>query len=132
MTFKLNTPKEEVDAIYQSRKVLTGKTQKLQELRNSKKEAFEKQIEDCSKSKSLREAQKKLLKDQVNKEDDNCRTTVYENTDTGIQSKEGLLNRHLESTTKLNKEIDKLQGELKQVMKNNDNQEQKLRGDYKK
>lgn len=52
---------EEVKAIAQSRKVLTTKTQKLQDLRDTKKEAYDKQIEDCSKSKELREAQKKIL-----------------------------------------------------------------------
>lgn len=61
MTSKLNTPMEEVKAIAQSRKVLTTKTQKLQDLRDTKKEAYDKQIEDCSKSKELREAQKKIL-----------------------------------------------------------------------
>ena len=56
MTSKLNTPMEEVKAIAESRKILTTKTQKLSDLRDTKKEASDKQMEDCSKSKELREA----------------------------------------------------------------------------
>ena len=55
MTSKLNTPLEEVTAIKDSRKILIKKTQNLQDLRNTKKEAYDKQMEDCGKSKESRQ-----------------------------------------------------------------------------
>lgn len=71
MTSKLNTPLEEVIAIKDSRKILIKKTQNLQDLRNTKKEAYDKQMEDCSKSKESRQVQQKILMEQITNENSN-------------------------------------------------------------
>ena len=82
---------EEVKAISLSRKVLITKTDKLQDLRDTKKEAYDKQIEDCSKSKEQREAQKKILNEQIRKEDENRIDSVTDNIDIGVTGKKSLL-----------------------------------------
>lgn len=88
MTSKLNTPKEEVDAIKESRKILTKKTQNLQELRTNKKDAYDKQMEDCGKSRESREAQKKILHEQVTNENSNRDSSVVDNVEMGAKSEE--------------------------------------------
>lgn len=47
---------EEKKAQEKSRKVLAEKCDKLKEIRNLKKETYDKQCEDCSKSKELRDS----------------------------------------------------------------------------
>ena len=62
---------EEKKAQDKSRKVLDEKCEKLQDIRDQKKETYDKQCEDCSKSKELRDAQKKILKEEVSEENVN-------------------------------------------------------------
>lgn len=65
MEFKLYTPKEEVDAIRKNQKVLEDRVQKLKEQYDSKKDAYDKYCEECSKSKELRDANIKALREQI-------------------------------------------------------------------
>jgi hypothetical protein len=66
MEFKLYTPKEEVDAIKKNQKILEDKVLKLKEKYDGKNDEYDKYVEECSKSKEFKEAQKKTLKEQIN------------------------------------------------------------------
>lgn len=71
MDTKLNTPLEEVDSIKENLKHLQTKTQNLQDSCDTKKDAFLKYCEECSKSKELRKVQIDFLKSQVGNEKNN-------------------------------------------------------------
>ena len=62
---KLTTPLEEVNAITSNKGMLKTKINKLSELYQSKKDQYDKYLEECSKSKEIRDNQIKILKDQV-------------------------------------------------------------------
>jgi hypothetical protein len=66
MEYKLYTPKEEVDAIKKNQKILEDKVTKLKEKYDGKKDEYDKYIEECSKSKELKDANIKALKEQIN------------------------------------------------------------------
>ena len=63
MEFKLYTPKEEVDAIKKNQKILEEKVMKLKEKYDGKKDEYDKYVEECQKSKELKEANIKALKE---------------------------------------------------------------------
>ena len=65
LQFKLFTPKEEVDAIKKNQKILEDKGNKLKEQYDTKKDAYDKYVEECNNSKQMREANIKALKDQI-------------------------------------------------------------------
>ena len=65
MEFKLYTPKEEVDAIRKNQRVLEDRVLKLKEQYHSKKDAYDKYCEECTKSKELRDANIKALREQI-------------------------------------------------------------------
>lgn len=62
------TPLEEVNSIKENLKHLEVKTKNLQDLRDTKEDAFKKYCEECSKSKELRKVQIEFLKGQVGNE----------------------------------------------------------------
>jgi len=62
MDTKLNTPLEEVNSIRENLKHLQTKTQNLKDLRDTKKDAFLKYCEECSKSKEQRKISIDFLK----------------------------------------------------------------------
>lgn len=132
MTSKLNTPMEEVNAIKESRKILIKKTQNLQDLRNTKKEAYDKQMEDCGKSRESREVQKKILQEQMNNEKANKTSSITDNELIGEKNEEQLNENHAANVKRLNSDITKLEKDLAKVMKNNKDAEQALRREYKK
>jgi DNA repair ATPase RecN len=53
---KLNTPQEEVKSIKANLSLLKEKIQKLESLRTTKKDAYDKYCEECSKSKEIRDS----------------------------------------------------------------------------
>ena len=65
MEYKLYTPKDEVDTIRRNQKVLQDKVQKLEEQYDQKKDHYDKYCEECSKSKELRDANIKALREQI-------------------------------------------------------------------
>lgn len=60
------TPKEEVDAIRKNQKILEDKVLKLKEKYDQKKDEYDKYVEECSKSKEMRDTNIKTLKEQIN------------------------------------------------------------------
>ena len=85
---------EEKKAQEKSRKVLAEKCEKLKEIRNLKKETYDKQCEDCSKSKQLRDSQKKILRDDVQEEYINRERQITESEKNGIKNKQTLEEAH--------------------------------------
>ena len=59
------------------------------------------------------------MNEQITKENDNRFTSISDNMDIGIKSKEALLKQHEDNSSKLNAEIKRLTGSLTKVMKNN-------------
>ena len=85
---------EEKKAQEKSRKVLAEKCEKLKEIRNLKKETYDKQCEDCSKSKELRDSQKKILRDDVQEEYINRERQITESEKNVIKNKQTLEEAH--------------------------------------
>jgi len=71
---KLNTPLEDVNSIKDNLKLLKEKTETLTDLRNSKKDQYDKYVEECNKSKELRSITMKILSQQVGTEKVDCET----------------------------------------------------------
>lgn len=65
MNYKLFTPKEEVDAIRKNERVLDEKVKNLKEKYDQKKDEYDKFVEECSKSKEMRDTNIKTLKEQI-------------------------------------------------------------------
>ena len=67
-TYKLNTPLEDVNSIKDNLKQLKEKTETLTDHRNSKKDQYDKYVEECNKSRELRGITMKILSQQVGTE----------------------------------------------------------------
>jgi len=65
MDFKLVTPKEEVDAIRDSLKHSKDIVKKLTEQRDTKKDNYNKYVEDCRRDKESMDIAIKSMKDQI-------------------------------------------------------------------
>lgn len=109
MTTKLNTQLEEVKAQQKSRKRLSSKTRKLQEIRDTKKENYDKTCEDCSKSKEIRDDQKKVLIGQISKENATREEQINESIETGAKSEDTLREQHQATMKGLEKNIKDLE-----------------------
>ena len=63
MKFKLYTTKDEVDSVKKNQRILEERVTKLKEQYDSKKDAYDKYVEECSKSKELRDKNIAALKE---------------------------------------------------------------------
>ena len=105
-TTKLNTPQEEVKSIKANLSLLKDKIQKLEALRTTKKDAFDKYCEECSKSKEIRDNQIKILKEQVTYETSLRETSMENSNEQGMNDEKTLETNHKETMAKLKKEYD--------------------------
>lgn len=129
---KLNTPLEEVNSIKENLKMYQIKQQKALETRDTKKDSFDKYVEECTKSKEQRDAQIKVLAEAVGSERQNCDNEITNAIEKGHKSELELEEEHKLQVTALEKEIQQLTKMLKEVHTSNKKEEDELRKEYKK
>lgn len=71
-------------------KQLKEKTETLTDHRNSKKDQYDKYVEECNKSKELRGITMKILSQQVGTEKVDCETQIQEAKEKGMKDEEEL------------------------------------------
>lgn len=91
---KLNTPLEEVNSIKENLKNTQVKQQKALETRDTKKDSFDKYIEECNKSKEQRDAQIKVLSEAVGSEKANRDNEITNSIEKGLKSEEEIREDH--------------------------------------
>mmetsp|Transcript_32111 Transcript_32111/g.49108 ORF Transcript_32111/g.49108 Transcript_32111/m.49108 type:complete len:285 (-) Transcript_32111:167-1021(-) len=132
MEIRVTTPMEEVNSIRENLRHLQTKTQNLTELRDTKKDAYLKYMEECSKSKDIRKAQIDHLKQQIGQEKNNRSDVVVDFVQKGLQEEEMLKANHTSTVEALEKQIRTMETELKKVLKSNSDEEAVLRKEFKK
>jgi len=93
-TYKLNTPLEDVNSIKDNLKQLKEKTETLTDHRNSKKDQYDKYVEECNKSRELRGITMKILSQQVGTEKVDCETQIQDAKEKGMKDEEELKLSH--------------------------------------
>lgn len=129
---KLNTPLEEVNSIKENLKNTQVKQQKALETRDTKKDSFDKYVEECNKSKEQRDAQIKVLSEAVGSEKANRDNEITNAVEKGLKAEEELREEHKAQVAALEKEIAMYTKQLKEVNTANKKEEEELRKEYKK
>ena len=130
-TYKLNTPLEDVNSIKDNLKLLKEKTETLTDLRNSKKDQYDKYVEECNKSKELRGITMKILSQQVGTEKVDCETQIAEAKEKGMKDEEDLKLAHEQTMEQLEKRRKNLEGDVNRVKMDNEKEEAELRKKFK-
>jgi septal ring factor EnvC (AmiA/AmiB activator) len=123
---------EEVNSIRENLKNTKDKHLKAQETRDTKKDSFDKYVEECNKSKEQRDAQIKVLSETIGSEKANRDNQITDSVEKGLKSEGELKEEHTVQVAALKKEIDKLTKQLNEVNKSNKKDEEELRKEYKK
>ena len=105
---------------------------KAQETRDTKKDSFDKYVEECNKSKEQRDAQIKVLSETIGSEKANRDNQITDSVEKGLKSEGELKEEHTVQVAALKKEIDKLTKQLNEVNKSNKKDEEELRKENKK
>ena len=128
---KLNTPLEDVNSIKDNLKLLKEKTETLTDLRNSKKDQYDKYVEECNKSKELRSITMKILSQQVGTEKVDCETQIADAKEKGMKDEEELQKSHKETCELLEKKMKALTSDVEKVKTENEKEEAELRKKFK-
>jgi hypothetical protein len=131
-TTKLCTPQEEVKSIKANLSLLKEKISKLETLRSTKKDAYDKYCEECSKSKEIRDNQIKILKEQISYEQNLKETQIDNANEQGMADEKQLEINHEELMKKLKKDYEDADKKFKALLKTNTDAENLLRKDFKK
>lgn len=131
MTYKLNTPLEDVNSIKDNLKQLKEKTETLTDHRNSKKDQYDKYVEECNKSKELRTETMKILGSQVTTEKVDCETQIMEAKEKGMKDEEELKLSHEQTMESLEKKRNLLTKDVNNVKQSNEKEEFELRKRFK-
>lgn len=122
----MTTPLEEVNSVKNQLKQLEGKVTQLNETRDSKKDQLDKHIEECNKSKEVRNVQVTLLAEQRRSEQSEKDNQIADSVEKGKRDEEEIRLQHEKKVEELKKTIDTIQKKLTQTMKENGQQEAEL------
>lgn len=122
----MTTPLEEVNSVKNQLKQLEGKVTQLNETRDSKKDQLDKHIEECNKSKEVRNVQVTLLAEQRRSEQSEKDNQIADSVEKGKRDEEEIRLQHEKKVEELKKTIDTIQKKLTQTMKDNGQQEAEL------
>jgi hypothetical protein len=111
--------------------MLREKTETLTDHRNSKKDQYDKYVEECNKSKELRGITMKVLSQQVGTEKVDCETQIQEAKETGMKDEEELQVQHVATMENLEKKRTVLEKDVTRVKSDNDKEEAELRKKFK-
>jgi hypothetical protein len=114
-TYKLNTPLEDVNSIKDNLKQLKEKTETLTDHRNSKKDQYDKYVEECNKSRELRGITMKILSQQVGTEKVDCETQIQDAKEKGMKDEEELKLSHEQTMEGLQKKYNLLTKDVNMV-----------------
>ena len=112
--------------------LLKEKISKLETLRSTKKDAYDKYCEECSKSKEIRDNQIKILKEQISYEQNLKETQIDNANEQGMADEKQLEINHEELMKKLQKDYEDADKKFKALLKTNTDAENLLRKDFKK
>ena len=112
--------------------LLKEKISKLETLRSTKKDAYDKYCEECSKSKEIRDNQIKILKEQISYEQNLKETQIDNANEQGMADEKQLEINHEELMKKLKKDYEDADKKFKALLKTNTDAENLLRKDLKK
>ena len=112
--------------------LLKEKISKLETLRSTKKDAYDKYCEECSKSKEIRDNQIKILKEQISYEQNLKETQIDNANEQGMADEKQLKINHEELMKKLKKDYEDADKKFKALLKTNTDAENLLRKDFKK
>jgi len=98
----------------------------LNETRDSKKDQLDKHIEECNKSKEVRNVQVTLLAEQRRSEQSEKDNQIADSVEKGKRDEEEIRLQHEKKVEELKKTIDTIQKKLTQTMKDNGQQEAEL------
>ena len=112
--------------------LLKEKISKLETLRSTKKDAYDKYCEECSKSKEIRDNQIKILKEQISYEQNLKETQIDNANEQGMADEKQLEINHEELMKKLKKDYEDADKKFKALLKTNTDAENLLRKDFKK
>lgn len=129
---KLTTPLEEEQSIKEQLRILVQRTQKLNEIRDQKKEHLQKYEEESKEQKEQREYEIQNLKKQIADENAAKDGKLRELNDYGRARNDALEKRHKERVDALSKRINELDSTLNQVKLKNKTEETKMREEFKK
>jgi hypothetical protein len=121
-----------VKSIKANLSLLKEKISKLETLRSTKKDAYDKYCEECSKSKEIRDNQIKILKEQISYEQNLKETQIDNANEQGMADEKQLEINHEELMKKLKKDYDDADKKFKALLKTNTDAENLLRKDFKK
>jgi hypothetical protein len=121
-----------VKSIKANLSLLKEKISKLETLRSTKKDAYDKYCEECSKSKEIRDNQIKILKEQISYEQNLKETQIDNANEQGMADEKQLEINHEELMKKLKKDYEDADKKFKALLKTNTDAENLLRKDFKK
>lgn len=119
MEFKLYTPKEDVDAVRKNQKILQDRVNNLRDQFDSKKDAYDKYVQECEKQKELRDKNIESLKDQIRNMRILNEQQQKEALQKGMDNEQDLQKSHEDTMAKLNKERNTLDTKMKEMEKAN-------------
>ena len=112
--------------------MLQEKVLKLKEQYDSKKDAYDKYIEECSKSKELRDANIKALKEQIANVREIEGRKINEAVEQGAQAEEEQQRAHKEAMADLEKKYNQMKSKMSEMEKANANLEKEDRKTFVK
>jgi len=114
---KLNTPLEEVNSIRENLKLYQMKHEKALDDRDTKKDSYDKYVEECNKTKESRDATIKILKEAVGSEQATREHNITDAVERGANDEKRMEDHHKANVEALDKEIRQLEKQLNEVMK---------------